>query len=216
MVSTAMVAVAAVVAGVVAGGIGWWWGRHRSEAPRPLTLVVGDSVTDLAAPEVGAALTGEDQPDDHVVLAARSGFTTADVLPLVREAVADAEGGLDRLAVLIGYNDVRLGSVATPALDELAGVAGRFRCTVVFTLPTVPWRGWGLADETVERRARFWNRRLARLAAATPGVHLSRAWQQEVEAPGGLELLDDDHLHPGPRGQARLAELYAQELAAAC
>jgi lysophospholipase L1-like esterase len=216
-VSTATIAVVALVAAVLAGVGGYWWGRSRPVERHPLTVVVGDSVTAESWGEVVAALTAPGQPADVVVPAARIGLTTAEAVPLVREAVAGVgDDRLDRVVVLVGYNDVRLGSVATSALEALGALAGRFRCGVVLTLPRVAGPGWGLDDLVVARRVERWNRRLAALVAATPRLRLSRAWQEAVEGRGGLGLLGDDRLHPNAAGRARLAEVEAQALADAC
>lgn len=151
-------------------------------------LVVGDSVTVLSAPQITDRIEGA-----RVV--ARSGYTTREITPLVRDA-----GSADASVVLIGYNDLRRG-IDTAALDELAATLSG--CVVWFALPPVPLYG----PQTAAFNA---------AASELEGdISVSTAWRDAVSTDDTL-VSERDGVHPTEAGRAAYAEIVEHELERLC
>lgn len=172
-------------------------------------VVIGDSVTYLSGGPIDDALDGD------VELIAEPGYTSADLLPGVEQAVAglgDEVREIDAL-VLVGYNDVTQSGPDVPGLDELVAVSTRFRCAVWLTLPT---RSPGNEGALRADAAAAWNARLQGLVAAHPSLHLATAWGEAVDASAPGELVVEDGVHPTVAGAERLAAVMSDALDAAC
>src|SRR5689334_1649689 len=91
--------------------------RVLPDGPPPEQFVIGDSVTYLSA---GSIQQRFDR--NHLEFVAKPGFTSTALIPLVEEAMStsgDPANARERVAALVGYNDVRVREVDTPSLREL-------------------------------------------------------------------------------------------------
>lgn len=177
-------------------------------------FIVGDSVTYIAA---GAIQQRFDR--SHVQFVARPGYTTADLLPLVRTAMAADTGpaaARRRVAVLVGYNDVRVRKLDTDALPALVRATSRFRCAVWLTVPARPGGKPSRAEMVPSRLVDQWNRRLAQEVARYPNLHLAHDWQDAVTTAPAGSLLEADGVHPNRSGQRRLADAYRAAVDRSC
>ena len=190
----------------------------RSDGPEGSGLdlfVVGDSVTFLAAGEIQAEYAG-----DRTQFVAKPGFTSKDLLPLVRQAMAGGTGSgsggrrdtpattRDRVVALVGYNDVRVRDLDGAALPALVEETSRFRCAVWLSLPARPGGKVARNEFVPSRLVDQFNRRLAEEVDKYPNVHLADDWKSAVEGAPTSELLRPDHVHPNDAGQQRLAAAY--------
>lgn len=197
---------------VVLGTLVAW--RVLPDGPPPEQFVIGDSVTYLSAPAI------EDRFDrNHLQFVARPGFTSTALLPLVEEAMAtsgDPAQARERVAVLVGYNDVRVRDVETPSLRKLVDLTSEFQCGVWLTLPARPG-GQDATNPMVESNlVDEWNLRLRAEVERHPNLHISDAWSQAVNnAPKG-KLLNDDGVHPNSAGRALLAGVYRDAIDQHC
>lgn len=203
-------AVAVVVGGVVlAGG-----GDDDATPVGPEVVLVGDSVTYSSAGAINerfAPVTPQ--------FVARPGYTTADLLPLVRKALAASDtpaARRQRVGVLVGYNDIRLRRLDTSALPALVRETSRFRCAVWLTLPARPGGEVSTGDFVPSKLVDRWNQRLADEIRRYPNVHLDRRWAEAVTAAPASELLRADGVHPVAAGQDALALAYDDALRDAC
>lgn len=195
-----LVALGVVVALAMAGAVAWW------ALPSPPTydlLVVGDSVSFVSAGAIETRFVGED-----IKFVTKPGYTSGDLLPIVYETLdqLDIPGrGEDRVVVLVGYNDVRLGLEDGDSLEELMQVTSGFDCAVWLTLPARPG-GEPSTFEGIDPDAiELWNARVVELAADHDTVHVASDWADVVTRAPAAELLEDG-LHPNVAGQRRLAD----------
>lgn len=200
---TGALIVAAAIAVVLVQG----WSRDRGS--RPETMVVGDSVTALAAQD----LNGIYGPD-RLQIVARWGFRTDQLLPLLREG--EGRAGRRRVALLVGYNDVFERTVDTAALPEMIKETSRFRCAVWMTLPSRS--GGDAPPKTAYDRelVRRWNARLTTEADRYQNVHIARDWERLIDQSTGTRLIEDRGVHPEPPGRLKLAAIYRRALDRAC
>lgn len=191
-----------------------WQQSEKAPAARTRTVIVGDSVTYLATAAIESRFGGAGE----VVVEGHPGDTSAQLLPVLeaqmQERRADKET-LDRVAILVGYNDVARRLDDPKYLAQMVELAGEFRCAVFLTVPTpAPGSLWALLYGQVGFQ-RF-NERLDKLVAQTSHVHLSRRWQDHVEASEPGSLVGGDGVHPQDAGQHVLADDYATALDEAC
>ena len=184
------------------------------DGPPPEQFVIGDSVTYLSA---GSIQQRFDR--NHLEFVAKPGFTSTALVPLVEDAMGtsgDPAHARERVAALVGYNDVRVREVDTPSLRKLVDLTSEFQCGVWLTLParpggvdaTNPMASSNLVDE--------WNLRLRAEVARHDNLHLSDAWSQAIDnAPKG-KLLREDGVHPNEAGQALLAGIYRDAIDQNC
>jgi hypothetical protein len=181
--------VVVVGAGLAIAGMGPW--------ATPLTLVVGDSVTNLSRVEIEATTGAR--------VDAQNGYTWAEMAPKVRGslAVMKSERGVpERVGVLLGYNDVltdRQDLEATrTVLEEFSDVP----CVVVLTLPKL----WN-------RDAAGYNAEVRAIVDDLPNTSTDDGWARFVNdnLDNGAALLEADLVHPKP-GAARqaVADSYQQ------
>jgi lysophospholipase L1-like esterase len=202
-----------VVLALVVGGL-LWWRADTSEQAHGQTLIVGDSVTFMSTADIEARFGGTSE----VEVEGHPGDTSAQLLPVLEGQMRDrrARGeSLDRLGVLVGYNDVVRRLEDPQYLAKMVALAGEFRCAVFLTVP-VPAAGslWARTYGTTGFPP--FNQRLAKLVAATPHVHLSRRWQHHVQGSAPGTLVSGDGVHPREAGQKVLADDYAAALDEAC
>ncbi len=188
--------------------------RVLPDGPPPEQFVIGDSVTFLASPAI------EDQFDrNHLEIVARPGFTSTALLPLTEEAMAtsgDSAHARERVAALVGYNDVRVRKVDTPSLRELVDLTSEFECGVWLTLPARPEGGTATNPMASSKLVDEWNLRLQAEVERHGNLHLTNAWSQAVNnAPRG-KYLDEDDVHPNEAGRALLARVYREAIDESC
>lgn len=193
-----------IVALVVAGLVGfalWLWLKPAEVADG--VMFVGDSVTFLSLDDLNGDLGAK-----HPAYYARPGFTSTDLLPLFRDAVAErrAKGeSLEQVAMLIGYNNVLQDDVESPALGEIMALAGRFDCAIWLELPPVPMR-----TDLVDR----WNERARAAAAEYDSVHVVSEWRELVAQ--DPELVPNDGVHPSAEGRKELSRVYQDAIRNLC
>lgn len=169
----------------------------------PDVLVVGDSVTELSRQELGEEM---DDWAGELIVRARSGATTAQLVPLAEDGLTKEP---DVGVFLPGYNDVLRGRADAPALDDMIELAADLPCAVWLLLPT----DGGYDPEQVER----WNARLEQAADEHPSIHLSSDWKRLVEeSPTFTFLSERDAIHPNAEGQRAIAEVMSAEAREAC
>jgi hypothetical protein len=141
------------------------------------------------------------------------------LLPDVLEAMGspgDPAHARQRVAVLVGYNDVRLKEVDTPTLQTMMKATSKFQCGVWLTLPSRPG---GDVDANVFASGKLvdeWNLRLTAEIGKYENLHLSEAWAQAVNnAPTG-KLLKADGVHPNAAGRVLLAQIYRDAIDQHC
>jgi hypothetical protein len=188
--------------------------RVLPDGPPPEQFFIGDSVTFLSVPEI------EDRFDrNHLQFVARPGFTSTALLPLVEEAVAtsgDPAHAKERVAALVGYNDVRVREVDTPSLRKLVDLTSEFECGVWLTLPARPGGEDASNPMASSTLVDEWNLRLQAEVERHDNLYLSDAWSQAVNnAPKG-KLLNDDGVHPNAAGRALLAGIYRDAIDQNC
>ncbi|MCU1357295.1 MAG: hypothetical protein JWM89_2713 [Acidimicrobiales bacterium] len=213
--SLVLAIVVVVIVAVAAGGLEAW----RSARPtRPATgrgtLIVGDSVTFLAAGQLNRRL------GSTYDIIAEPGYRSDELLPLLREEMARPTGAAarrNRIALLVGYNDVLQGVAEdSKALPVMIQASSRFRCAVWLALPSRPGGRAAGNRKFVAAQADAWNRQLVTEAGKYPNVHVANDWSDAVDGPGGQALLELDGVHPVVAGQARLAAAYERALARDC
>jgi hypothetical protein len=188
--------------------------RVLPDGPPPEQFMIGDSVTYLSVPAIEGRFDR-----NHLQFVARPGFTSTALLPLVEEAVAtsgDPAHAKERVAALVGYNDVRVRQVDTPSLRKLVDLTAEFECGVWLTLPARPGGEDASNPMASSKLVDEWNLRLKAEVDRHPNLHLSDAWSQAVDnAPKG-KLLNDDGVHPNTAGRALLAGIIRDAIDADC
>lgn len=203
-----------VVAIVVVMAMIWWlWPRSN-----PRLVIVGDSVTFLSIPTI------QDRLDDFdLSIRAYPGQRSNELTLVVLDELTqlDAEDPpRDRIALLVGYNDVLRHIDEPDEVAELTKLAAGFTCGVVFTVPAPPpWNERPHDEHSAEEFAAMfgdYNAKLASEVAKHPNLTLDTRWQEAVEASEPGELVDTDGVHPIEGGQQRLAQAYDEAIDEAC
>ncbi|WP_421121503.1 SGNH/GDSL hydrolase family protein [Aquihabitans daechungensis] len=188
--------------------------RVLPDGPPPEQFVIGDSVTFLSAGAI------DDHFDrNHLQLVARPGLTSTALLPLVEDAMGtsgDPAHARERVAVLVGYNDVRVREVDTPSLRAMVDLTSEFECGVWLTLPSRPGGDDATNPMASSKLVDEWNLRMQAEVERHDNLHLTDAWSQAVNnAPKG-KLLNDDGVHPNAAGRALLAGVYRDAIDKFC
>ncbi len=191
--------------------------------PPPDQFVIGDSVTYLSAGRIEQRFERS-----QIQFVAKPGFTSTALLPLVEGAMgiaSDPAGSRERVAALVGYNDVRVREVDTPSLRTLVDLTSEFECGVWLTLPSRPGGDDAENPMASSDLVDEWNLRLQAEVERHDNLHLSDAWAQAVDNapfssekgadPDG-ELLDPDGVHPNAEGRAVLAKVIRNAIDQSC
>ena len=180
------------------------------DGPPPDVFIVGDSVTFLSATAI------QDRFDvNHIQFVARPGFTSTMLLPLVDQAMAMSDEpahARQRIAVLVGYNDVRIRDVGTPSMRKLVDRAAEFECGIFLTLPARPGGKDNPNPMADSDQVDVWNALLRKEVGRHPTLHVVEDWADTVNRSPKGELLKDDGVHPNDAGAAVLADVYHQGL----
>lgn len=182
--------------------------------PPPDVLVIGDSVSYLAAGELQQQFNR-----DHLQFVTTPGFTSTELIPLVDEALtmhAKPAAQRDQVGALVGYNDVRINKIDTPSLPELVETTSDFRCGIWLTVPSRP--GGKDATNPMARSDLVdqWNVRLVAEVEKYPNLHLVEDWAEAITEADVDTYLREDGVHPNDAGQALLAQIYRDGLARYC
>ncbi|MEO6628898.1 MAG: SGNH/GDSL hydrolase family protein [Aquihabitans sp.] len=192
---------------VVVGTLVAWvvWPRDSGQV-----LVVGDSVTFLAAESIK-----DEIGRDGLTIRAYPGDRSTQLLTVLIQEVQRREesGGLDRVAVLAGYNDVLRDTEHPEDLAKMVDLSSRFECAVFLTVPAPP--KWANRPAETEPFAAL-NDRLAKAVSAHPNVHLSTVWAEAVAASSPGDLVSDDGVHPIEHGKLVLGKAFADALRENC
>ena len=184
------------------------------DGPEPDLFVIGDSVTYLSEDEIQTQF--EHTPLEFVAI---PGYSSEMLLPDVLRAMGspgDPAHARQRVAALVGYNDVRLREVDSDSMHTMVELTSKFQCGVWLTLPARPG---GVDNANAMAESRFvdqFNLHLQAQVEKYDNLHLSEAWAQAVNnAPLG-KLLKKDGVHPNAAGRLLLAEIYRETIDEAC
>ena len=189
-----------------------WLSLPRNDGPK--VLFVGDSVTFLSGGAIDEVFSEAD-----VQIIALPGYTTSELLPRMRGAMASPNkpgGARLRVGLLVGYNDIGRGTIATQELPQLMEAAAEFECAVLLTLPARPGGETATNPNIATEKVDLWNARLVEAAAAHDNVHLARDWEEAVNAAEPLQFLDPDGIHPNKSGGLALAAAYRAAMDREC
>ncbi|HWJ63797.1 MAG TPA: SGNH/GDSL hydrolase family protein [Acidimicrobiales bacterium] len=184
------------------------------DGPEPELFIIGDSVTQMSESAI------EDQ-FEHTPLefVAFPGYSSTMLLPDVVDAMGapgDPAHSRQRVAVLVGYNDVRLREVDTPSMKEMVDLTAEFDCGVWLTLPSRPGGEDNENAMALSPLVDEWNLRLQAEVERHENLHLSDAWARAVTlAPKG-DVLRKDGVHPNAAGRRLLARIYRDALDEYC
>ncbi|HWJ98717.1 MAG TPA: hypothetical protein VNQ33_11200 [Acidimicrobiales bacterium] len=184
------------------------------DGPEPDVFIIGDSVTNMSEEAISDQFVHT--PLEFV---AYPGYSSTMLLPDVLDSMGapgDPAHARQRVAVLVGYNDVRLREVDTPSLRKMVDLTAEFECGVWLTLPARPGgkdNPNAMADSPLVDE---WNLRLQAEVERHDNLHLSDAWAQAVNnAPVG-SILRKDNVHPNAAGRLLLARIYREALDQSC
>jgi hypothetical protein len=184
------------------------------DGPEPDLFIIGDSVTAMSEDEIQDRF--DRAPLEFVAI---PGYSSGMLLPDVLEAMGssgDPAHARQRVAVLVGYNDVRLREVDPPSLKTMVEITSKFECGVWLTLPARPGGEDNDNEFALSPLVDEWNLRVRAEVGRYDNLHLSEAWAQAVEnAPEG-KLLRADGVHPNAEGRALLADIYRDAITENC
>lgn len=184
------------------------------DGPDPELFIIGDSVTNMSETEIQSRF--EHTPLEFVAF---PGYSSTMLLPDVQDAMGspgDPAHARQRVAVLVGYNDVRLREVDTPSLRKMVDITAEFDCGVWLTLPARPG---GVDNPNIMAQSNLvdeWNLRVQAEVQRHDNLHLSDAWAKVVTAAPKGKLLKADGVHPNAAGRKVLADIYRQTLDQYC
>lgn len=184
------------------------------DGPEPDLFIIGDSVTYLSEDEI------QDQfrtsPLEFVAI---PGFSSEMLLPDVLKAMGsegDPAHARQRVAALVGYNDVRLRDVDSDSMHTMVKITSKFQCGVWLALPSRPG---GEDNANAMAESKFvdqFNLHLQAQIEKYDNLHLSQAWAQAVNnAPLG-KYLKKDGVHPNAAGRRLLAQVYRDAINENC
>lgn len=158
----------------------------------PVTLVVGDSVTNLSRIEI------EETTGAKVV--AQNRQTWALMAPRVRGAMSMMGTTPDRVGVLLGYNDVLLDAQDLGATEAVLDEFSDVECVVVLTLPKL-----------FNRDVAAYNAQVQAIVDGLPNTMTDDGWANVINdnLAVGADLVEADLVHP-KKGRAKqmLADSY--------
>ena len=201
-----------LVAVVVLGTLLAW--KYLPDGPEPELFVIGDSVTNMSESEISDQFA-----NTPVEFVAFPGYSSTMLLPDVEDAMGapgDPAHARQRVAALVGYNDVRLREVDTPSLRTMVNLTAEFKCGVWLLLPARPGGQDNPNIMALSPLVDEWNLRLQAEVERHENLHLTDAWAQAVNnAPKGA-LLRKDGVHPNAAGRKVLAQIYRDALDESC
>ncbi|MCU1371589.1 MAG: hypothetical protein JWO77_2783 [Ilumatobacteraceae bacterium] len=184
------------------------------DGPEPDLFIIGDSVTYLSEDEIQDRFRAT--PLEFVAI---PGFSSEMLLPDVLRAMGspgDPAHARQRVAALVGYNDVRLRDVDSTSMHTMVELTSKFQCGVWLALPARPG---GADNANAMAESTFvdqFNLHLQAQVERYGNLHLSQAWAQAVNnAPLG-KLLKKDGVHPNAAGRALLAQIYRDAISEHC
>lgn len=184
------------------------------DGPEPDLFIIGDSVTYMSEDEIQ-----DEFRRSALEFVAIPGYSSGMLLPDVLEAMAstgDPANARQRVAVLVGYNDVRLRETNPPSLKTMVELTSKFECGVWLTVPARPGGEDNENEFALSPLVDQWNLRVRAEVAKHPNLHLDEAWAQAVEnAPKG-KLLRADGVHPNAEGRRLLAKIYREAIDENC
>ena len=128
----------------------------------------------------------------------------------------DTAHARERVAVLVGYNDVRVREVDTPSLRKMVDITSEFECGVWLTLPSRPGGDEASNPMASSPLVDEWNLRMQAEVKRHDNLHVSDAWAQAVNSAPKGKLLNDDGVHPNTAGRKLLAGVYKDAIDEDC
>jgi hypothetical protein len=176
--------------------------RHKTSPALARVAVVGDSITNLSAPAISAALGS-----DYVVqLHGTNGATMAQQTPTLLAADQDPQGPAADIVYELGTNDAGNPSWQADFANSLTAMAASHCVVFVAVSPILGMRGPAAVGIDLEERT---------LADEYPTHYHVLDWGTiEYRQPGWVSTLDA--IHPTRVGSVELASLEKQALASDC
>ncbi|HRW38620.1 MAG TPA: SGNH/GDSL hydrolase family protein [Aquihabitans sp.] len=197
-----LLALTALAAAAVGPGCSLVGDDRGVDAGDAVVLVVGDSVTELSRQELGRQMDWAKE----LIVRAKSGATTEELLPLARDG---ADHDPDIGVFLPGYNDVLDDQADTTALDDMVELAASLPCAVWLLLPT----DGGYSPDQVDT----WNARVEQAGDDHDSIHVVDDWKRLVEgSPDFTFLSERDAVHPNGDGQAAIAKVMSDRARELC
>ncbi len=188
---------AAVLALVLVVAVGvWLWSRPS----QPRVVVVGDSITVFAHPEINRALDGH----YSVTTSAVSGQRIDEMLPALQR---DLKKHPRAVVLNLGTNDVlqaRLHPDWQTSFNTMIAMVEHVPCVVLTTISTLAATTPTPDDALEPQVAPALNDAIVTTAAQHSNVHIVD-WNQLVHGPNGVALLIPDRIHPSDEGSRVLA-----------
>jgi len=184
------------------------------DGPDPDLFIIGDSVTYLSEQQIQAEF--EHTPLEFVAI---PGFSSEMLMPDVLRAMGspgDPAHARQRVAALVGYNDVRLRDVDSASMHRMVLLTSKFQCGVWLALPSRPG---GVDNANAMAESKFvdqFNLHLQAQVERYGNLHLTQAWAQAINnAPLG-KYLRKDGVHPNAAGRKLLAKIYRDAIDQSC
>jgi hypothetical protein len=164
-----------------------------SDDDGPRVLVVGDSVTRLAADQLREKMSWAEAVD----IKARDGDRTDQLLAAARRGV---DASPDIGIFMPGYNDILQNRAETDALAAMIALAAEVECSVWLLIP----EDGGYSTSQV----RTWNQRVRAAADKHSSLHVERDWKRLVERSPSFTFVSQlDAVHPNKQGREAVAEV---------
>jgi lysophospholipase L1-like esterase len=160
-------------------------------------VVVGDSITVVAQPDIAAALAGAYDPDIHAIWGQRIDQMLPTLTVVLHQHPSD-------VVVNLGTNDA-IQAATHPdwqrAFNQMIAMLASTHCVILTTvstrLDTSPGSQLVAADIDAA---------ITSVRSAWPNFHVVD-WNAAVHAANGDGLLSSDRIHPSPAGQLTLSAL---------